>query len=115
MAEDTLLELLRNQVRLLIDAEQILKEKQKKLKEKPGMDMELLKLEAGKISDYEKYREGKLTRETFLEKKKTLDAKKEELTRFMEEAEQNAVAENMGSREYEEALGICEYAGLGNF
>lgn len=120
VAEDTLLALVRNQAKLLIDAEQILKEKQKKMKEKPGMDMELLKsemkkLEAGKISDYEKYREGKLTRESFLEKKKVLDVRKEELTRLMEEAGQNVVVEDMGSREFEDAFHICEYAGLETF
>ena len=120
VAEDTLLALVRNQAKLLIDAEQILKEKQRKLKEKPGMDIEVLKsevkkLEAVEISDYEKYREGKLTREAFLEKKKVLDVRKEELTRLMEEAEQNVVVEDMGSREFEDAFHICEYAGLETF
>lgn len=80
------------------------------------MDMEVLKsevkkLEAVKISDYEKYRERKLTREAFLEKKKVLDVRKEELTQLMEEAEQNVVVEDMGSREFEDAFHICEYAG----
>ena len=120
VAEDILLELVRHQAELLVKAEKILKEKQERFREKPGMDLELLKaemkkVEAGKISGYEEYREGKLTREAFFERKKALDARKEEIACLMEEAEQNAAAEDMDSRKFEEVFRISGYAGLETF
>lgn len=75
VAEQTLVELVRTQAQLLVTAEQMLKEK--KNKPKKGMDAgsmrtEIRRLEEAKVSDYEKYKERKLTREMFLERKKCL-------------------------------------------
>lgn len=84
------------------------------------MDLELLKaemkkVEAGKISGYEEYRKGKLTREAFWERKKALVARKEEIACLMEEAEQSAAAEDMDSRKFEEAFCISGYTELETF
>lgn len=84
VAERTLVELVRKQAELLVSAEQELKEKRKHPAGKQGMDAggmkaEMKKLEDGKVSDYESYKAGKISREMFMERKKASDIRRQEL------------------------------------
>lgn len=99
LAEDTLVRLVRKQ------AEQALKGRQG-MKES-GADAESLRaemrsLDEAKISGYEDYKAGKLSRERFVEKKRALDARRQELSAAVSEAE-------AGQKEYREAFQIREY------
>jgi len=48
---------------------------------------EVLRLDETKISGYEDYRAEKVTKEAFMERKKTLDARKQELSVAVSEME----------------------------
>ena len=90
VAEQTLVELVRMQAQLLVTAEQMLKEKKnkpKKGKDAGSMRAEIRRLEEAKVSDYESYKEGKLTREMFLERKKASDLRRQELSAAAAELE----------------------------
>ncbi|MBD5544595.1 MAG: recombinase family protein [Lachnospiraceae bacterium] len=77
-----------------------------------GMREEIRKLDEAKISVYEDYKAGKVTREMFLERKKMLDVKRQELSAAVSELEAREVVEEAGKREYREAFRIQEYLHL---
>lgn len=52
---------------------------------------------------------GKLSRERFVEKKRALDARRQELSAAVSEAEAREIVEGAGQREYREAFRIREY------
>lgn len=118
VAEQTLVEFVRTQAQLLVTAEQMLKEK--KNKPKKGMDAgsmrtEIRRLEEAKVSDYEKYKERKLTREMFLERKKVSDLRRQELSVAAAELEAQELVEDDCQRKYGEAFGIKDYLHLEQF
>ncbi len=118
LAEETLVQLVRKQAELLTEAEKVLKGR--KAGKEPGRDAEgmraeIRKLDGAKISGYENYREGKMTREAFLERKKALDARKQELSAAVSELEAQEIVEEAGKREYREAFQIREYLHLETF
>lgn len=118
VAEQTLVELVRMQSQLLVTAEQELKEKTQKRKK--GMDAECIRaeirrLEETKVNDYESYKEGKLSRKTFLERKKESDMRRQELSEAVEELEAQELVEDDGQRKYGEAFRIKEYLNLEKF
>lgn len=83
----------------------------------PGADAESLRaemrnLDEAKISGYEDYRAGKLSRERFVEKKRALDAGWQELSAAVSEAETREIVAEAGQREYREASQIREYLHL---
>ncbi len=80
-----------------------------------GMRAEIRKLDGAKISGYEDYREGKMTRDAFLERKKALDARKQELSAAVSELEAQELVEEAGKRECREAFRIREYLHLETF
>lgn len=80
---------------------------------RPGADAEgIRKLDGAKISGYENYKVGKMTREAFLERKKALDARKQGLSAAVSELEAREIVEEAGKREYREAFRIQEYLHL---
>lgn len=112
LAEDTLVRLVRKQAELLLEAEQALKGRQG-MKE-PGADAESLRaemrrLDEAKISGYEDYKAGKLSRERFVERKRALDARRQELSAAVSEAEAQKIVAEAGQKEYREAFRIREY------
>lgn len=114
VAEETLVRLVRQQAQMLVDAERILKEKGKCAKGKQGINIEsvraeIRKLEEKKILEYEKYRDGEISKEVFLEQKKVLDLQKGELTHTAQELEAVALTEDAESREHQEAFQIGKY------
>ncbi|WP_330380545.1 recombinase family protein [Blautia obeum] len=118
VAEQTLVELVRMQSQLLVTAEQELKEKTQKRKK--GMDAECMRaeirrLEETKVNDYESYKEGKLSRKTFLERKKESDMRRQELSEAVEELEAQELVEDDSQRKYGEAFRIKEYLNLEKF
>jgi len=118
VAEQTLVELVRAQARLLVTAEQELKERKQNRKKKVdagNMRAEIRRLEEAKVSDYESYKEGKLSREKFLERKKAEDARRQELSAAAAELEAEALVEDECRKEYREAFGIKEYLHLETF
>lgn len=83
----------------------------------PGADAESLRAEMrrmdeAKISGYEDYKAGKLSRERFVERKRELDARRQELYATVSEAEAREIVEEAGQREYREAFRIEEYLHL---
>lgn len=115
LAEETLVQLVRNQAELFLEAEKVLKGRN--LGKKPGADAESIrteirKLDEAKISGYEDYKAGNMTREAFLESKKALDARKQELSAAVSELEAQEIVEEAGKREYREAFRIQEYLHL---
>ncbi len=64
------------------------------------------------ISGYEDYKAGKLSRERFVERKRALDARRQELSAAVLEAEAREIVEEAGQREYREAFRIREYLHL---
>lgn len=83
----------------------------------PGADAESLRAEMrrmdeAKISGYEDYKAGKLSRERFVERKRELDARRQELYATVSEAEAREIVEEAGQREYREAFRIGEYLHL---
>ena len=115
LAEDTLVRLVRKQAELLLEAERALKGRQG-MKE-PGADAESLRaemrrLDEAKISGYEDYKAGKLSRERFVERKRELDARRQELSAAVSEAEAREIVEEARQREYREAFRIREYLHL---
>ena len=115
LAEDTLVRLVRKQAELLLEAERALKGRQGM--KKPGADAESLRaevrrLDGEKISGYEDYKAGKLSRERFVERKRALDARRQELSAAVSEAEAREIVEEAGQREYREAFRIREYLHL---
>ncbi|MDE7331842.1 MAG: recombinase family protein, partial [Lachnospiraceae bacterium] len=115
LAEETLVQLVRKQAELLLEAEKVLKGR--KPRKEPGADSEgmraeMRRLDEAKISGYEDYKAGKVTREAFLERKKALDAKKQELSAAVSELEAQEIVEEAGKREYQEAFRIQEYLHL---
>lgn len=117
VAERALMELVRKQAELLVSAEQALKEKRRQRAGKQGMDAgdvkaEMKRLDGCKISDYESYKAGKMTKEMFLERKRVSDMKRQELTAVLGEMEAQEILEEDSSREFGKALGIKEYLHL---
>lgn len=118
LAEETLVQLVRKQAELLTEAERVLKGR--KTGKRPGADAEgmraeIRKLDGAKISGYEDYKAGKITREAFLERKKALDARKQELSAAVSELEAREIVEEAGKREYREAFRIQEYLHLESY
>lgn len=119
-AEETLVSLVRQQAQMLVDAELILKEKGRYAEGKPGINIEAVwaeirKLEEKKIADYEKYREGGISKEVFLEQKKALDLQKDELTQTAQELEAVALTKDAGRRENQEAFQIGKYVNMESY
>ena len=117
MAERTLVELVRKQAELLLAAEQVLTAKGKKQTGRQDMDAgslkaEMKKMEIGKVSDYEHYKAGKITRETFIERKKASDIKRQELAAILAELEVQGIVEDGSKRQYGEVFGIKDYLHL---
>lgn len=117
VAERALMGLVRKQAELLVSAEQMLKEKRRQRAGKQGMDAgdvkaEMKRLDGCKISDYESYKAGKMTKEMFLERKRVSDMKRQELTAVLGEMEAQEIVEEDSSREFGKALGIKEYLHL---
>lgn len=82
----------RSEYEMLVEAETILKDKRSRESGYGGLDenqlrAELRELEKDKISDYESYKTGNMTRERFIEKKAALDSKKTELSSALAECE----------------------------
>lgn len=115
LAEETLVQLVRKQAELLLEAENVLKGR-KGMKEPgadaEGMRTEMRRLDEAKISGYEDYKAGKVTREMFLERKKALDARRQELSAVVSELEAREFVEEAGKREYREAFRIQDYLHL---
>jgi len=114
LAEDTLVRLVRKQAELLLEAEKVLKGRKGK---EPGADAgslraELRRLDEAKISGYEDYKAGRMSRERFVERKRELDIRRQEVSAAVLEAEAREAVEESGKREYREALGIREYLHL---
>lgn len=91
------MELVRKQAELLVSVEQELKEKRKHPAGKQGMDAggmkaEMKKLEDGKVSDYESYKAGKISREMFMERKKASDIRRQELAAALAEYDKSIMA-----------------------
>lgn len=115
LAEETLVQLVRKQAELLWEAKKMLKGR--KAGKNPGADAEgmraeIRKLDEAKISGYEDYKAGKVTREMFLERKKMLDVRRQELSAAVSEQEAREIVEEAGKREYREAFRIQEYLHL---
>lgn len=114
LAEDTLVRLVRKQAELLLEAEKVLKGRKGK---EPGADAgslraELRRLDEAKISGYEDYKAGRMSRERFVERKRELDIRRQEVSAAVSEAEAREAVEESGKREYREALRIREYLHL---
>ena len=107
--------LVRKQAEVLLEAERVLKGR-KGMKEL-GMDAESLraemrKLDEAKISRYEDYKAGKLSRERFVERKGALDARRRVQSAAVSEAEAREIVEEARRRECREAFRIREYRRL---
>lgn len=87
----------------------------KKSRDAGSMRAEIRRLEEAKVSDYESYKEGKLTREMFLERKKASDLRRQELSAAAAELEAQELVEDDSQRKYGEAFGIKEYLYLEQF
>ena len=61
---------------------------------------------------YEDYKAGKLSRERFVERKRAMDARRQEVSAAVSEAEAREIVEEAGQREYREAFRIREYLHL---
>lgn len=119
-ADETQVSLVRQQAQMLVDAELILKEKGRYAEGKPGINIEAVraeirKLEEKKILYYEKYREGGISKEVFMEQKNTLDLQKDELSHTAQELEAVALAEEAGGRDNQEALQIGKYMNMESY
>ncbi len=117
--EDTLVQLVRNQAEMLVTAEMLMKQKRNSLPEKEQpetmlkrLQAELKKLESDKISGYESYKDGKMTREAFVERKKAADKRKKEILSLMDEMEARLLTEDMEQKQYQEAFEIKKYIHL---
>lgn len=78
--QNVLVTLVRNQAKMMLTAEDLLRQKAKKLKPQRNTDSlirklkaEQKRLETKKVSDYEKYKQGSISRSDFVEAKKSLD------------------------------------------
>lgn len=114
--ENTLVQLVRNQAEMLMTAENLIKQKRNNQsgQEQPEtiikrLQAEIKKLESTKIADYEGYRNGKLTREVFVERKAQVDGRKIEIMTLIDEMEAKLLTESMEQREYKEAFEIKNY------
>lgn len=117
--ENTLVQLVRNQAEMLMTAENLIKQKRNNQsgQEQPEtiikrLQAEIKKLESTKIADYEGYRNGKLTREVFVERKAQADGRKIEIMTLIDEMEAKLLTESMEQREYKEAFEIKKYIHL---
>lgn len=78
--QNVLVTLVRNQAKMMLTAEDLLRQKSKNLEPKRNTDSlikklkaEQKRLETKKVSDYEKYKQGSISRSDFVEAKKSLD------------------------------------------
>ncbi len=121
VAEETLVTLVRNQAELMLEAKNlVVKASAEKINamqletRKISLGMEIRKLEKEKIDLYESYRDKRTEKTAFIEGKKVLDARKEELQTLLEE-----IKREIESSETEETLEkldmITQYAGLQSF
>lgn len=120
VAEDTLVQLVRQQAQMLVQAEELLKKQKNPYAENPPVNMnvitiELKKLEDVKIADYECYKSGKISRETFIERKRLSDVRKSELQSILSELQAQELVCDMNQKEYGEALEIKKYLNLESF
>ncbi len=120
VAENTLVQIVRKQAEMLIQAEEMLKDWRNGQGRKPAIDMkvlkiELKKLEEGKIADYERYKAGEISKELFIERKQTSDVRKKELDFAMVELEAQSRTCDAGQNEYREAFEIKKYLHLESY
>lgn len=120
VAEDTLVQVVRQQAEMLIQAEELLKKRKNPYAEKPFMKMnvikaELRKLEDGKIADYECYKSGEISREKFIERKQKLDVKRNELQSILSEIQAQELVYDISQDEYGGAMEIKKYLHLESF
>ena len=120
VAEDTLVRLVRQQAEMLVQAEELLKKRKNPYAEKPFINMniikaEIKKLEEGKIADYECYKSGEISRESFIERKQKLDARRSELQSTLSGLQTQELVCDMSQNEYGEALEIKKYLHLESF
>ena len=121
MAEETLVMLVRNQAELMFEAKNLaVKASAGKISmvhletRKKSVELEIRKLEKDKIDLYESYRDKRIEKTVFIEEKKVLDAKKEELQALLEEI--NREFEGSETEETLEKLDvIIRYAGLQSY
>lgn len=121
VAEETLVMLVRNQAELMLEAKNLaVKASAGKINRvqletrKKSVELEIRKLEKDKIDLYESYRDKRTEKKSFIEGKKVLDAKKEELQALLEEI--NREFEGSETEETLEKLDvITRYAGLQSY
>lgn len=76
---------------------------------------EIRRLEEKKILYYEKYWEGDISKEVFLEQKKVLVLQKDELAHTVQELEAVDLTEDAGRRENQEAFQIGKYVNMESY
>lgn len=121
MAEETLVMLVRNQAELMLEAKNLVlkvsagKTNTMQLEtRKKSVELEIRKLEKDKIDLYESYRDKRTEKTAFIEGKKVLDARKEELQTLLEEI--NRKIESSETEETLEKLDvITRYAELQSY
>lgn len=116
IVENTLVKLVRNQAEMLVTAENILKQKKESRfgQDQPDMIIkrlkaEMKKLENSKITDYESYKAGQMTREAFAGKKALTDERKREILASIDEMEAKLLVEEAEQKQYREAFEIKKY------
>lgn len=88
--------------------------------EKPSINMnvikaEIKKLEESKVTDYECYKSGEISREMFIGRKQKLDARRIELQFSLSELQAQELDCDMNQNVYGEALKIKEYLHMESF
>lgn len=121
VAEETLVMLVRNQAELMLEAKNLAvkagagkKDAMQIAARKKSLELAIRKLEKDKIELYEGYRDKRTSKETFIERKKVLDAKKEELQILLEEINQEIEC-NETENVLDKLDVITQYAGLQSY
>lgn len=121
VAEETLLMLVRNQAELMLEAKNLaIKASAGKINRvqletrKKSVELEIRKMEKDKMDLYESYRDKRTEKTTFIEGKKVLDARREELQTLVKEISREL--ENSRTEETLDKLDvITRYAGLQSY
>ena len=122
LVQNVLVKLVRNQAKIMLTAEDLLKKKAKESEPKRNTESlikrlraELKRLETKKVSDYEHYKQGSISRSDFLDAKGLADMRISEINKELSDLERELLDKRVAIAEESDIWDIKKYVNLDKY
>lgn len=122
LVQNVLVKLVRNQAKIMLTAEDLLKKKAKESEPKRNTESlikrlraELKRLETKKVSDYEHYKQGSISRSNFLDAKGLADMRISEINKELSDLERELLDKRVAIAEESDIWDIKKYVNLDKY